>query len=598
MTAQQEYRGIYRPQQVKLSLFFSDSHSIWIKLVSTDPTNVVISKIASAIGLPQHLIPYFGLFVLEITRQNESKSNGFNGNNSSSIKSKNGFAGTEDGGEEEVDTSALKESTASLITASPNQIKLLRKLQNFEAPFLTLETMESSLANVNYVNNSSDDGTPTKTYSKRLSLALRKCYWDCNLDCELFKDDACLNLLYHQTMSDLQQGWIPMTKEVKHQLNHFVKMQNKRDFLNLAKTLKYYSYIHFENSYSDYLGVICDVNSQGPALSNVQLFDPNVISDSNKSSPLDELTKSAGTKARDYERIPVIVSLGGKELLIRPVAATCNGSNNKSLNDFTGRFYRPSSGEVKNEASFKLTRIRCWRLTATEIQNATTVNSMCNLTNSSSNFQHSTHTLNARTFKFELSFEYLFNRNVIKSVTIESKEAVLMSMCLQEMVNESLSKRSTTSSTTNKHPFEHELYNLQCSMTASASTGTFIKMDGSKQLISSSIFTPSQANLIPASSSTASFSTTGSNASSSSSSSPSLNTESSNFEPNSCHPARQVTGCNSTHSGSKSNINVNSNSNNSSSIFNGGGGGSGNCPARTSKVLENEAFEGIKDEVV
>ena len=557
LTAQQEYRGIYRPQQVKLSLFFSDSHSIWIKIISTDPTNVVISKIASAIGIPQHLIPYFGLFVIEIARQNESKSIGFNGNNvdSNGIHSSNGLSLA---GNEDVDTSALEGSTPSLITTSPNRIKLLRKLQNFEAPFLTLETMESYITNVNYVQSKLDDGISSKTYSRRLSLVLRKCYWDCNLDCELFKDEACLNQLYHQTLSDLQQGWIPMTKEVKHQLNHFVKTLNKRDFMNLARTLKYYSYIHFENSYSDYFSVICDVNhSQGSASSTVQLFDPNVISDLRNSR--DE--PKAAVKGT---RIPVIVSLGGKELLIRPVLSACNGSNIKSFKDFSGRFHRPSSGEVKNEASFKLTRIRCWRLTATEVQTQnSTLNSLCN--SPISNFHHSNHPVHGRNFKFELSFEYLFSRNVIKSVTIESNEAVLMSMCLQEMVNESLLRRNSST----KSPFgDHELYNVQRSLTASASTGTFIKMDGSKQLISSSIFTPCQANTIGPSTSSSSFSTS----TGSSSSSPSLSTDPSNLETNFPH-SRQGLGTHASTNG-------------------------GNCQARTSRVLENEAFEGIKDEVV
>lgn len=569
LTAQQEYRGIYRPQQVKLSLFFSDSHSIWIKVNSTDPTDVVISKIASALGLPQHFLPYFGLFILEITRQSESKSNGCNGtsvnsNGSNGLKSNNGLTtGLDDDSDEDLDASALKDCTTALITTSPNQIKYVRKLQNFEAPFLTLETMESYIANINFSIGAQKLNDQPTVYTKRLTLTLRKCYWDCNLDCELFKNEVCLNLIYHQAMSDLQQGWIPMTKEVKHQLNNFVRAKSKSDFLNLAKTLKYYSYIHFDNSYSDYLSVISDFNnSQGSNGATVHLFDSNVISDVNglkrphsSSSRNDEFTNF--TKGR----IPVIVSLGGKELLIRPISSMGN-CNSNGESHFTGRFHRFSSGEVKNEVSFKLNRIRCWRLTATEVKNSD-VNSTCNL--QMSNFHNSNQPQHARCFKFELSFEYLLNKT-IKSITIESNEAVLMSMCLQGMVNELLSKRHGT-----KSPFgEDELYTLQRSITASASTGTFIRMDGSKQLITSSIFNPSHPNSIGPSASSSSFCT--SVASSSSSSSPSLNTDTNNLESNSSN-GRQISG---------SNVNTNG----------------GNLHGRTSKVLENEAFEGIKDEVV
>ena len=560
LTAQQEYRGIYRPQQVKLSLFFSDCHSTWVKVNSTDATDVVMNKIATALGLSNKHLSYFGLFVIEINRLNSPESNGCNGKSGtangrsntvdqSDSSPVNDGAGDRAGDFNGSKSIALHDDTASLLT-SPNRIKLLRKLQNFEAPFLTLETMESHMMNVSYTGH---EGA-SNIYTKRLSLTLRKCYWDCHLDSELLKNDICLHLLYHQTVSDLQQGWIPMTKEVKYQLDHYIKAKSKSNFLDLAKTLKYYSYMHFDSSYSDYLSVICDINqSTGCNASTVELFESSVMNDMSKlKSSLDEY------KARvNSNRIPVIVSLGGKELLIRPAFTSTNGNDviSRSPVDGAGPFYLPSSGQVKNEVSFKLTRIRCWRLTATEVEsNSNLISMQCNPSQTSkasfsnaaasNNYQLSAPSL--RRFKFELSFEYLINRSLIKSITIESNEAVLMSMCLQGMVNELLSKRNKFSSTSS--PVSPVISSACC-------TNTFLRMDGSKQIISSSIYTPNLSasqSTLGASNSSASF-----NSSSESSSCPSL-----------CDPA---SACNDP---------VNS------------------TPGKLSRALENEAFEGFKDEIV
>ena len=80
------------------------------------------------------------------------------------------------------------------------------------------------------------------------------------------------------------------------------------------------------------------------------------------------------------------------------------------------RLYTPS-GEIK-EVSFKVTRMRCWRIMKTETSN----NQMGLLRQEGS--------------KLELSFEYLVTAERLEWITIVSHQAILMSMCLQSMVEE------------------------------------------------------------------------------------------------------------------------------------------------------------------
>ena len=96
-------------------------------------------------------------------------------------------------------------------------------------------------------------------------------------------------------------------KEVRHQLFQFEQQDRKRDFLNLIRTMKFYSYIHFDDCISDFPGV--------------------------------------GTK--------VVISVGANELVMRPVNHDFKTSNEDC----------PS---LPKEYVFSVTRIRCWRLTTDE----------------------------------------------------------------------------------------------------------------------------------------------------------------------------------------------------------------------------------------
>lgn len=91
-------------------------------------------------------------------------------------------------------------------------------------------------------------------------------------------------------------------------------------------------------------------------------------------------------------------------------------AGNKELN-----FRIQVSQDAMKEGVFKITRIRCWRITTTV---------------SDSNEE----TRNERSV-LELSFEYLMAKDTLQWISVKSDQAILMSMCLQGMVEELIMKK-------------------------------------------------------------------------------------------------------------------------------------------------------------
>ncbi|XP_025986180.1 sorting nexin-17 [Solenopsis invicta] len=208
-------------------------------------------------------------------------------------------------------------------------IKILRKLQDFESPFITHKYMSSM----------------------DTRIVLRKNYWNTAYDVELLSDPVTLNLLYIQAAAEIHSGWIPVTKEVQHQLENLQKSDSRKEYLNIARCLKYYGYIQFAPCYCDYP----ESNSK------------------------------------------VLLAIGGNELNLRIL-----------------------SSSEEHEVVFKVSRMRCWRITT--IQNGTD------------------HPEDSNECSLELSFEYLIARNKLQWITIASEQAILMSVCLQAMIDELLQK--------------------------------------------------------------------------------------------------------------------------------------------------------------
>ncbi|KAK6168256.1 hypothetical protein SNE40_022120 [Patella caerulea] len=100
----------------------------------------------------------------------------------------------------------------------------------------------------------------------------------------------------------------------------------------------------------------------------------------------------------------------------KPNSRVLIAAGSKELN------FRIQVDDQIKEGSFSITRMRCWRITTTLPEENESKNS------------------NGKP-KLELSFEYLMSRDSLKWVTITSDQAMLMSMSLQNMVDELLMKK-------------------------------------------------------------------------------------------------------------------------------------------------------------
>ncbi|KAF5281169.1 hypothetical protein FQR65_LT14849 [Abscondita terminalis] len=310
LSAQQE-TTCEKKQEMKLDIYTMNNFQIIVRVLSTDRTEQVLLKVCKQIQLPIEYVRYFSLFLIK--------------------KEENG------------------------------DITILRKLQDFESPYISHKTMQQSQ-----------------------KIVLRTSYWDSNYDLELMTDPVALNLLYVQTVSDIERGWIICSNDVKMELVQFQARLEKKEFVDIARTLKYYGYMQFNVCFCDY------------------------------PKPLTR----------------VLVAIGCEELNLRLI----------------------NTGQLVKEGSFKVTRMRCWRITATHNKQAAATNSQ-----------------SSESSVLELSFEYLMSKDKLQWITISSEQSILMSVCLQSLVDELLLKRNGLKSKENS---------------TSKGNWTYMKRDGSSQLIS------------------------------------------------------------------------------------------------------------------
>uniref|UniRef100_A0A8C4EQJ5 Sorting nexin-17 n=1 Tax=Dicentrarchus labrax TaxID=13489 RepID=A0A8C4EQJ5_DICLA len=204
-------------------------------------------------------------------------------------------------------------------------LTFVRKLQEFELPYVSITSLRSS----------------------EFHILLRKSYWDMAYDGDVMDNRVGLNLLYAQTVSDIERSWILVNKDQHRQLKSLQEKGSKKEFIHLGQTLKYYGYIKFDPCITDFPEKGCQV----------------------------------------------IVSAGNNEL----------------------NFHVKLPNEQMKEGSFKVTRMRCWRVTSS---------------------------VSGVSVKLELAFEYLMSKDRLQWVTITSQQAIMMSICLQSMVDELMVKKS------------------------------------------------------------------------------------------------------------------------------------------------------------
>jgi len=291
LSAQQETRR-ERSENVSLDVFLMNEHKVSVTILTVEQTDAVLEQVCKELNIPEDLIYCFSLFLI---RRDED-----------------------------------------------GDITIVRKLQDFESPYISQKALSA-------MEQAASDNSG---FAGPLKIVLRKSSWDASLDDRLLAEQPTLNLLFIQTVVDMERGWILPSAETKQQLALMQARGSKRQYMEVARTLPFYGFLVFR-----------------PCITN-----------------------------HPEEYTQVTVALGRASLNMR--------------------LHTPS-GETK-EISFKVTRMRCWRIMTTEARDQ----------------QGNLSLLRPEHSRLELSFEYLVTSERLEWITIVSHQAILMSMCLQSMVEE------------------------------------------------------------------------------------------------------------------------------------------------------------------
>ncbi|XP_028158829.1 sorting nexin-17 [Ostrinia furnacalis] len=236
-------------------------------------------------------------------------------------------------------------------------------------------------------------------------IVLRKSYWDSCYDVDLMIDRVSLDLLYLQVIEELDLGWIVADSQTKDILSSYEAKKQKREYIELARTLRHYGRIPAGEAMTD--------------------------------------SSNVGDSSEGLCRVRV--SLASKELTVTSVT------------------------HPTREQKFKVTRMRCWRITTLHPMERPQTNGHGSLLEESNK-------------NFELSFEYLVSKDNLKWITLKTEHATFISVCLQSIVDELMRQKNGTGPTSPRYFKRGSL--------------TYVRRDGSSQLItpSSSSDTLSSAN--------------------------------------------------------------------------------------------------------
>lgn len=223
-------------------------------------------------------------------------------------------------------------------------------------------------------------------------LVLRKSYWDNCYDIDLMIDRVSLDLLYLQIIAEIDLGWINVEPEMQDILTGYVNQKQKREYIELARTLRNYGRI-----------------PAGEAL-----------------------TDSSNIVGATGDKCKVKVSLAAKELTLTTQSQT--------------------------EQRFKVTRMRCWRITTLHTMEQPQVNGHGPL-------------LENVNQNYELSFEYLISKDNLKWITLKTEHATFISVCLQSIVDELMRQKNGACPPSPRTP---------------RAPLTYLRRDGSNQIITPS----------------------------------------------------------------------------------------------------------------
>ncbi|XP_017476318.1 PREDICTED: sorting nexin-17 isoform X2 [Rhagoletis zephyria] len=298
-----------------------------------------------------------------------------------------------------------------------NKSVLLRRLMDFESPYLSrLRAQE---------------------YTSSCQVMVRKSYWNPLYDLSLLQEPVSLKLLFEQTASDIENGWIIAAPDVLQKLASMREHGLQKEYIQAARQLPLYGCLQFSASLIDY----------------------------------------------PEPRTTALISIGNRELSMRTATA--------------GKIY---------ETKFRVTRMRCWRVTAMHNTNTS------DLPNSNSAGDNANTYLKSPT-NLQLAFEYLMSKQNLRWITITSSQAMLMSVCLQSMVDELLNCKDSIDGLNTRIPKDTPSQVL-----------SYVSRNGrvshTPSMLTSSVSTPSLSTELMSSSSATTTTTTSSSSSSSSPTAP------------------------------------------------------------------------------
>lgn len=249
-------------------------------------------------------------------------------------------------------------------------------------------------------------------------ILLRKSYWDPVYDTYILNDQQALNLLFIQTVYDIKHSLMFVDRETYHKLESLLASDSKLEYILLARTLKYYNYVHFEPCLSDYprpkTKVMISIGSK--ELNMRVLKSPKSVTKSNSNGVVTRTTTNSND-ASDCS--PFLVPCSSSAASSSPSSAsssssTCSdvlssssfsssSSTTASSNITTNHHQAATNQQVKEpsdqvlyctssmvpsgyrhlitkddlveeEYNFKVPLIRCWRLTSLETLNSNNIN--------------------------------------------------------------------------------------------------------------------------------------------------------------------------------------------------------------------------------
>ena len=125
-----------------------NEHKVSVTILTVEQTDAVLEQVCKELNIPEDLIYCFSLFLI---RRDED-----------------------------------------------GDITIVRKLQDFESPYISQKALSAM----------EEAASENSGFAGPLKIVLRKSSWDASLDDRLLAEQPTLNLLFIQTVVDMERGWI------------------------------------------------------------------------------------------------------------------------------------------------------------------------------------------------------------------------------------------------------------------------------------------------------------------------------------------------------------------------------------------------------